>query len=494
MDQKTIYADIAKRTDGHIYIGVVGPVRTGKSTFIKRFMQTLVLPHVDDEILRARATDELPQSATGRTIMTSEPKFVPEEAVTVRLSEEAEASVRLIDSVGYLIPGASGQFDENGERLVTTPWFDHEIPMREAAEFGTRKVIADHSTIGLVITTDGSITDFDRSDYLEAESRVISELQAIGKPFVILLNSTHPEEAQTQALAAALSEQYQTPCRAVNCKALNEEAICDLLRQVLMEFPISELSVCMPEWIESLPSENELKRTLYRLLLQYADPVRKLRDAYGFCDRFLKNQTEFEIAPRVEKIDAATGTVAYSLGLPRSLFYEILTEASGVPLQSDRELLVYLSETKHVREEYALVKDALTAVRETGYGVVMPTADELQLEEPEIVRQGGKFSVRLRASAPSIHMLKANVHAVVSPEVAGEGASGEILGFLLQGFQGDATQLWDSNIFGKSLYTMAREDIEEKLQRMPEKAAGKLQETIQKIINDGGGTLFCFIL
>ena len=493
MEQKTIYADIAKRTDGHIYIGVVGPVRTGKSTFIKRFMQELVLPHVEDEILRARATDELPQSATGKTIMTSEPKFVPEEAVTVRLSADTEASVRLIDSVGYMIPGAAGQFDENGERLVTTPWFDHEVPMREAAEFGTRKVITDHSTIGLVITTDGSITDFDRSAYLEAESRVITELQSIGKPFLILLNSTHPEDHQTQALAQSIADQYSAVCLPVNCRELDEAEICELLRQVLYEFPVSALSVQLPEWIESLPNDNETKCSIFRLLLQAADQMRCLRDAPRMCD-LLESQSELEIAPKIERIDAATGSVVYALSFPRHLFYEILTEASGVSLQSDRELLNYLTETKVVQERYAQVKDALRDVRETGYGVVMPTAEELELEEPEIVRQGGKFSVRLRASAPSIHMLKANVHAVVSPEVAGEGASGEILGFLLQGFQGDATQLWDSNIFGKSLYTMAREDIEEKLQSMPDKAAGKLQEAIQKIINDGGGTLFCFIL
>ena len=492
MEQKSIYADISNRTGGHIYIGVVGPVRTGKSTFIKQFMQTLVLPHLEDEVLRERTNDELPQSASGKTIMTSEPKFVPEEAVSVRLSEDAEASVRLIDSVGFMIPGAAGQFDENGERLVTTPWFDHEIPMREAAEIGTRKVITDHSTIGLVITTDGSITEFERGAYTDAEARVVAELQAIGKPFLILLNSTHPEDAETRALADTLAEQYHAACLPVNCKTLNEDDICTLLRSVLLEFPVTELGIYLPEWMETLPGENDIMAKLYKMLQDHAEQIRKLRDAQQLCDGLAGE--ELEISPEIEKLDVASGAVYYTLRFPRRLYYEILTEASGVELRSDRELVSYLAQTKEVQKNYAQVRDALQSVRETGYGVVLPTPEELQLEEPEIVRQGGKYSVRMRATAPSIHMLKANVNAVVSPEVAGESASGEILGFLLQGFQGDVSQLWDSNIFGKSLYAMAREDIEAKLQSMPEKTAGKLQETIQKIINDGGGTLFCFIL
>ena len=492
MEQKSIYSDIARRTGGHIYIGVVGPVRTGKSTFIKQFMQTLVLPHLDDEILRERTTDELPQSGSGKTIMTSEPKFVPEEAVTIRLADETEASVRLIDSVGFMIPGAAGQFDDAGERLVATPWFDHEIPMREAAEIGTRKVITDHSTIGLVVTTDGSITEFARSDYVEAEARVVSELQKLGKPFLILLNSTHPDDDETRTLADTLSEQYHAPCLPVNCKTLDEETIRAILRTILMEFGVTEIGITVPEWMESLPQDHPVKAELYERVLTYADDLLKLKDARVMCDRFL--QSEMEITPSVEELDVSTGKVLYRFDFPRSMFYDILSEASGVELHTDRELVAYLAETKTVQENYAQVRDALRDVRETGYGVVMPTADEMRLEEPEIVRQGGKYSVRLRAAAPSIHMLKANVYAEVSPEVTGESASGEILGFLLQGFQGDVSQLWDSNIFGKSLYALAREDIENKLQSMPERAAGKLQETIQKIINDGGGTLFCFIL
>ena len=492
MDHKSIYNDIAQRTGGNIYIGVVGPVRTGKSTFIKRFMQTLVLPNLDDEILRERANDELPQSASGKTIMTSEPKFVPEEAVTVPLSEGVMASVRLIDSVGFMIPGAEGQFDETGERLVTTPWFDHEIPMREAAEVGTRKVITDHSTIGLVITTDGSITEFDRAAYTDAEARVVAELQKLGKPFIILLNSTHPDDDQTHALADALAETYHAACIPVNCKLLNEDMIAELLRNLLMEFPVAEIGVSLPAWIESLPDDSPRKQEIYRALMEYSSAIVRLNDAPFLCEGL--KESDLDVVPALDEMEVATGKLSYTLDFPRSLYYEILTETSGVELQSDRDLVRYLTEMKTVKAQYARVRDALRDVDETGYGVVMPSAEELKLDEPEIVRQGGKYSVRLHATAPSIHMLKANVHAEISPEVAGEGASGEILGFLLQGFHGDVNQLWDSNIFGKSLYTIAREDVESKLKSMPEKAAGKLQETIQKIINDGGGTLFCFIL
>ena len=492
MEHNTIYADIAHRTGGNIYIGVVGPVRTGKSTFIKRFMQALVLPHLEDEIVRARATDELPQSGSGKTIMTSEPKFVPEDAVTVRLDAETEASVRLIDSVGFMIPGVSGVMEEGSERLVTTPWFDKEIPISDAAELGTKKVMTDHSTIGLVVTTDGSVTDFERSAYLEAESRVIRELEAVGKPFLIVLNTTHPEDPETQRLAQELSEQYNAACIPVNCKMLNEEGICEILRAVLLEFPISEIRVDLPAWMESLPNGNERRDTLYAALLTQANSLQKLKDAPLFCAGMENAATEATVS--VARTDVSSGIVRYRIEYPRSVYYEILSETSGVSLHSDRELVAYLAETREVRSKYAQVEEALLDVQEKGYGVVLPQPEQMHVDEPEIVRQGGKYSVRLRASAPSIHMLKANVYAEISPELAGEEATGEILGFLLQGFQGDVSQLWDSNIFGKSLYAIAREDIESKLMRMPDKAAGKLQETIQKIINDGCGTLFCFVL
>lgn len=492
MDQISVYEDIARRTGGNIYIGVVGPVRTGKSTFIKRFMETLVLPHVTDDNVRERARDELPQSGSGRTIMTAEPKFVPEEAVTIQLSETFAASVRLIDSVGYMIPGAAGQFDENGERLVTTPWFDQEIPMSQAAEEGTKRVITDHSTLGIVITTDGSITDIPREDYIDAEQRAVQELRKMGKPFVVLLNSTNPASKQVKALSDRLREETGAEVIPVNCKALTESDISTILRQVLLEFEAAEISIHLPGWLEVLPGENDIRQELLSLLRQKAESVLRLRDAKQFSKALL--ESDLISSASIEKLDASSGAVTYQIDCPRNLFYEIISRESGVEVQNDAELIAFLGQMRTIREDYSHIQSALESVRETGYGVVLPGADELHLEEPEIVRQGGRYGVRLKASGSSIHMIRANVITEVHPELGGEEASGEILGFLLQGFQGDPKQLWESNIFGRPLYEMAKEGLEAKVNSMPPKIAGKLQETVQKIINDGGGTLLCIIL
>ena len=488
----SIYEDIALRTGGNIYLGVVGPVRTGKSTFIKRFMEALVLPNVDSEYSRERARDELPQSGSGRTIMTAEPKFVPEEAVSVHLSDGVTASVRLIDSVGYMIPGALGQFDEQGERMVSTPWFDHEITMREAAELGTRKVITEHSTIGVVITTDGSITDIPRSDYLDAERRVIEELRALKKPFLILLNSVNPNAEDVRALSESLQETYDAVCLPVNCKRLTEQEIAGILRSVLMEFTVTEIAFRLPGWIDALPPENETKTQIFNLLAERAERLQRLRDAQSDPEIFL----EPELLTRAElsRLEVSEGKVVYTLDCPRSLYYQTVSRASGLELHDDGELIAFLTQMREVRSDYDQIREALQAVRETGYGVVLPSTDELRLGEPEIVRQGGKYAVRLKASASVIHMFRTNVVTEVSPEPGGDEASGEILSFLLQGFSGDVHQLWDSNIFGRPLSELAQEGLIEKVQSMPPKAAGKLQETIQKIINDGGGTLLCIIL
>ncbi len=492
MDQVSIYEDIALRTGGNIYLGVVGPVRTGKSTFIKRFMETLVLPNVESEYSRERARDELPQSGSGRTIMTAEPKFVPEEAVSVRLSEGVEASVRLIDSVGYMVPGAAGQFDESGERMVSTPWFDHEVTMREAAELGTRKVITDHSTIGIVITTDGSITDIPRSDYLDAERRVIEELKTLNKPFLLLLNSAHPEAEETRELAVSLGEEYDAVCLPINCKTLTEGEIASILKSLLLEFSVTEIGFQLPGWLEALPSENETKQRIFTLLTERAEQIVRLRDARQSGGIF--TEPELLESALLTQLEVSSGRVVYTLDCPRSLYYETISRACGLELHDDGELIAFLTRMREIRDDYEQIRDALTSVRETGYGVVLPRADQLRLEEPEIVKQGGKYGVRLKASASSIHMLRANVVTEVSPELGGDDASGEILGFLLQGFNGDVQQLWDSNIFGRPLSELAQEGLEEKIRSMPPKAAGKLQETIQKIINDGGGTLLCIIL
>ena len=439
MDNSSIYADIAARTGGNIYIGVVGPVRTGKSTFIKRFMETLVLPNISDDYVRERARDELPQSGSGRTIMTAEPKFVPEDAVSIELDASVHASVRLIDSVGYMIPGANGQYENGEERLVTTPWYDHEIPMRVAAEEGTRKVIREHSTIGIVVTTDGSVTELAREDYAAAEARIVAELQDIGKPFLILLNTADPAGEAAQTLAAQLREQYDAACLPVNCLELTEQDILEILRSVLYEFPVTEACFRMPEWMDVLPPENETKQQLYALLREQMPLLHRLRDA-----------------------------------------------RRAAQVLADSELLE--------AADYQHIRCALEDVRSKGYGVVMPSAGDLQLAEPEIVRKGGRYGVRLKASAKAIHMFQTTIETEVSPEIGGENASSEILGFLLQGFDGDVEQLWQSNIFGKPIYTIAREGVEEKLSCLPMKAVGKLQETLQRVVNEGSGTLICIIL
>ncbi len=492
MDNSSIYADIAARTDGNIYIGVVGPVRTGKSTFIKRFMETLVIPNIENVYVRERTKDELPQSGSGRTIMTAEPKFVPEESVSVELEAGVSASVRLIDSVGFMIPGATGQYEDGSERMVTTPWFDHEVTMSEAAEQGTRKVIGDHSTIGIVVTTDGSITEIPREDYLSAEERVISELKAIDKPFLILLNSRVPESQETKALAQELQSRYDAACIPVNCQELNEQDISAILKAVLLEFSITEVGFQMPEWMDVLPVTNEVKTQLFGVLSEQMNALHRLRDARPVAEAL--SQNDMIASARVASLAVDSGRVLYVLEFPRALYYSIISRQSGLEIHNDGELISVLTEMSVIKKDYDHIRSALEDVRTKGYGVVMPTAEEMHLEEPEIVRQGGRYGVRLKASASSIHMLKANIETEVSPELGGESASSEILGFLLQGFDGDVNQIWESNIFGKSLYTIAAEGLETKIRSMPEKAACKLQETLQRIINDGSGTLICIIL
>ena len=466
MDNSSIYADIAARTGGNIYIGVVGPVRTGKSTFIKRFMETLVLPNISDDYVRERARDELPQSGSGRTIMTAEPKFVPEDAVSIELDASVRASVRLIDSVGYMIPGANGQ--------------------------GTRKVIREHSTIGIVVTTDGSVTELAREDYAAAEARIVAELQDIGKPFLILLNTADPAGEAAQTLAAQLREQYDAACLPVNCLELTEQDILEILRSVLYEFPVTEACFRMPEWMDVLAPENETKQQLYALLREQMPSLHRLRDARRAAQ--VLADSELLEAADVENVSVDTGAVCYVLTFPRALYYSIISEQAGVSLRSDGELISFLAEMGRIQADYQHIRGALEDVRSKGYGVVMPSAGDLQLAEPEIVRKGGRYGVRLKASAKAIHMFQTTIETEVSPEIGGENASSEILGFLLQGFDGDVEQLWQSNIFGKPIYTIAQEGVEEKLSCLPTKAVGKLQETLQRVVNEGSGTLICIIL
>lgn len=492
MEDRNIYEDIALRTEGDIYIGVVGPVRTGKSTFIKRFMETLVIPHIDNVYRKERARDELPQSGSGRTIMTAEPKFVPEEAVEIAMDGGANLSVRLIDCVGYMVPGAAGQFEDDMPRMVTTPWFDHEIPMTEAAEIGTRKVIAEHSTIGIVITTDGTITDIPREDYLEAEDRVISELQELGKPFLVLLNSSSPKSERARAIRNDIAARYDVTCMAVNCLELDQGDVADIIKAVLYEFPLKELDLSLPPWVDALPYDHPIKSGLYAAIRENSAGMRRIRDveqavsAIGAC--------EGVSSARINGIQLGTGLAAADLDLPRGLFYETLSNQSGFTIQDDGDLMELLTELAGVKSEYDKVAAALQEVRETGYGIVVPTTDELHLEEPEIVRQGGRYGVRLKASAPSIHMIRADIETEVSPIVGNEKQSEEMINYLLQEFEGDTKAIWQSNIFGKSFHELVSEDLNTKLKRMPEDARSKLQETLQRIINEGSGGLICIIL
>jgi stage IV sporulation protein A len=492
MTNSTIYQDIAARTCGAVMLGVVGPVRTGKSTFIKRFMETLVIPNIDNVYVRERAKDELPQSGSGRTIMTSEPKFVPEEAVKLRLEDGTEVSVRLVDCVGYMVPGAAGQFEDGAERLVTTPWFDHEITLTEAAEQGTHKVIAEHSTIGLVVTTDGSICEIPREDYVQAEERAISELASIGKPFVVLLNCAKPNSDAARALAGELSEKYGVTVIRANCLELDENGVAQILSAALSEFPVEQLRIFLPDWVDALPMDNELKASLFSAVRESAENMRAVKDIAAVASAL--NSGENVSEARVTASDMATGVVDISVALPQELYYSTISGESGFEIRSDAELMTLLRELSIVKKDYDRVAKALRDVRETGYGVVMPESGEMQLDEPQIVRRGGKYSVRLKARAPAIHMLRTSVETEVTPALGGTTASEEIMGFLLQGFEGDVNKIWESNIFGKSLYDIAGEGLDAKINSLPENARSKLQETLQKVINEGSGGLICIIL
>ena len=492
MNTTGIYQDIAIRTDGDIYIGVVGPARTGKSTFIKRFMETMVIPNMENTYQRDRARDELPQSGSGRTVMTAEPKFVPEEAAEIAMEGGGSFSVRLIDCVGYLIPGAVGQMEDDLPRMVRTPWFPQEIPMAEAAEIGTRKVIAEHSTIGIVVTTDGSITDLPREAYVEAEERVITELKELGKPFLILLNSARPDSERAQTLRQELAERYDVTCVAASCLELSQQAVTELLRSVLYEFPLEQLALHLPHWVDALPMDHPVKSEIYEAIRGAMDGLHRIRDVKRVVEEI--GQCPRLCSTTVTAMQLGSGTCAARLDLPRALFYETLSQQTGFSITDDGELLKLLTNLSGIQAEYEKVGAALEEVRATGYGIVIPDAGELELEEPEIIRQGGRYGVRLRAKAPSIHMIRADIQAEVSPIVGSEKQSEDMLGFLLKEFEGEPEKIWQSNIFGRSFHELINEDLSSKLKHMPEDARQKLQQTLEKILNEGSGGLICIIL
>ncbi len=490
--ERTIYQSIAERTGKQIYVGVVGPVRTGKSTFIKNFMEQLVLPNIENIYQKERARDELPQSGSGRTIMTAEPKFVPEEAVRITIDDGAVLNVRMIDCVGYMVNGAVGQFENDAPRMVSTPWFDYEIPLSQAAEIGTRKVITEHSTIGLVVTTDGSIGDIPRSDYVAAEERIVAELKEIDKPFCLLLNTTDPQSAEAKTLAEKLSVKYGVSCLPVNCMLLDSSAISGILKTVLYEFPVREFAFDLPDWIHTLPDGNDVREGTYEAILQTCSQIRRMREVRDKTE-LLKKCTYVEDI-KVNEIDLGDGVVRVTLSVPKHLFFEVLSQQSGIPIHGDQDLLPLLCEMAEIRDKYARVEGALEQVRQTGYGIVMPSIGEMHLEQPEIVMQGGRHGVRLKASAPSIHLIRADIETEVSPIVGSEKQSEDLVRYLLSEFEDSPEKIWQSNIFGKSLSELVNEGLNNKLYRMPADARSKLQETLQRIINEGSGGLICIIL
>lgn len=491
MTDTSIYSDIAARTQGDIYIGVVGPVRTGKSTFIKRFMDAFVLPNIEDSYKKERAMDELPQSSAGRTIMTTEPKFIPEDAVEIQM-QSSSFKVRLIDCVGYIVPSSLGYIENDQPRMVKTPWFENEIPFNMAAEIGTQKVINEHSTIGLVVTTDGSISEIPRDEYEEAEERVISELKELNKPFIVLLNCADPNTREASALAERLSAKYEVCVKAVNCMELSEDEISDILSGVLLEFPTKEIAVDLPSWVGKLEKEHWLRNTVYKNIYSAATKVERVKDVEKHLSEIIAG--EYITDGKVTGIDLATGSVHIKLDVEPELFYKIISEQTGIEIDDEKQLMGQIVELAKMKQKYQRFEEALSEVEATGYGIVMPTMEELTLDEPEIMKQGGRYGVRLKASAPSIHMLKANITTEVAPIVGSESQSEELVVYLLKEFDDDPSKIWESNIFGKSLHSLVNEGLHNKLYKMPADARMKLQETLERVINEGCSGLICIIL
>ena len=484
-----LYADIAARTGGNIYIGVVGPVRTGKSTFIKRFMEQLVIPNIPDPYRRERAQDELPQSGSGKTIMTSEPKFVPEEAVEITPDGTTKLRVRLIDSVGYMVDGAVGAQEDGVPRMVSTPWYDHEIPMTEAAELGTQKVMSDHCSIGLVITTDGTVTDIPRADYLDAERRAVEDMKATGKPFLTLVNSRDPGGEAAAAVKAKLLENHGIDALVVDCQAMDKAHISQLLQKLLYAFPMRCMQVHMPRWMDALEPDHPTKAALYQALLSAAEATTTLAQAEPALAAL--NGLEQLQDCTLRSVDLATGTVSCALTFPESLFYEILSSRAGLPIEDESQLLTLLADLSKTKREYDKISDALSSVNATGYGIVMPTAGDMTLEKPEIVHKGGTYGVKLKAGAPSIHMIRVDIDTEISPMVGDEQQSRDLIEYLT----GETPEkLWESNIFGKSVYTLVQDSLTGKLMRTPEDVRARFRGTLNRIVNEGATGLVCLIL
>ena len=485
----SIYQDIARRTGGNVYIGVVGPVRTGKSTLIKRIMEQMVIPCISDPYRAERARDELPQSSSGKTIMTSEPKFVPEEAVEISPDEKTKLRLRFIDSVGYMVPGAVGAEEDGAPRMVTTPWYDTEIPMTQAAELGTKKVMDQHASIGLVVTTDGTITDIPREDYVQAEKRAIEDMRKTGKPFLIIINSREPSGGAAAAVKGEIQKTFGITPVIADCQILDEAGIGALLKSLLCAFPVGQLQIYLPRWLDALEENHPVKTALYQALLEKAEKIRCLGEAEEALAGLgeLPEVREF----RVRDVDLAEGKVSCVIALPEMLYYEILSSKAGIPIENDAQLLSLLMELAEVKREYDKISDALSAAKATGYGVVMPSAEDMKLEKPEVIRKGGAYGVKLKAGAPSVHMVRVDIDTEISPMVGDEKQSRELLAQMT----GESTEkLWQSNIFGKSVYEMIQDGLNAKLVQLPEEVRGKFRGTLTRIVNEGATGLICLIL
>ena len=486
---ETIYSDIEARTGGNIYIGVVGPVRTGKSTLIKRIMEALVIPCIDDPYRAERAKDELPQSGSGKTIMTSEPKFVPEEAVEISPDGTSHMKIRMIDSVGYMIDGAAGAEENGVPRMVTTPWFDHEIPLTDAAELGTQKVMQDHSSVGIMVTTDGTITDIPRSDYIAAERRAILDLKAAGKPFAVVINTRDPNSESAASVKQELMSQYGIDAMTADCQSMDTDVIARLFKMLLCSFPLTELQIRLPRWVDALDTGNPVKSGLYTSLLECAQNIHTLSQA----ENALLPIRELEQVSdcRIQSVNLGTGIICFSVVFPEAMFYEILSTASGIPIGNDGELLKTLTELSAMRQKYQQVEEALESAKTTGYGIVMPTLDDTTLEPPEVVKKGSSYGVKLKAAAPSIHMIRVDVNTEINPMVGGEQQSQDLISFL-SGENSEA--LWDSNIFGKSVHALIQEGMTAKLIRTPAEVRDKFRGSLTRIVNEGASGLICIIL
>ena len=491
MEKTEIIKNIALRSGGDIYLGVVGAVRTGKSTFIKRMVETLVVPYIEDEYEKKRTLDEIPQSAQGKTIMTTEPKFIPNQAAKVNI-DDFSCNIRLVDCVGYVIPNAKGASDDNGPRMVKTPWYDEEIPFVEAAEVGTEKVIKDHSTIGVVITTDGSIGEFNRSDYLEAEERVIEELKAIGKPFIVVLNTTHPTLPETERLAESIKEAHNVPVLPINVDQMNEREMISILREALYEFPVLEVKVNMPEWIAILNANNDIKRKYIDVIRESVMEVDKLRDIEKITEHFRSNEV-IEKA-YLSDVDPSTGIVTINLEAPSSLYSDVLRDIIKIDVTSKAGLLSLFQDYEEAKNEYDQIKYALKMVKQTGYGVATPTLADMKLDTPEIIKQGPRYGVKLKAVAPSIHMIRVDVNSTFEPIIGSEVQSKELIDYLMRDYENNPSEIWKSEIFGRSLDNIVQEGIQAKINSMPDNIRYKLQQTLSKVVNKGSNNMIAIVL